>query len=168
VTAYDDSLDDMVDAVATSCARIKQAAKKLQPPLDEGVAPASPVQQQLVSIDHLRSLESEVWRTRIDLERATERQAKLLTVIASHFYSVAKPATDREIAAWEEGAAQTYASPPKIRAHKAYFVDQDVILPPLYGAGAISVIVAPGVSVYGLDQWSHNAVYFMDGFRKSD
>jgi len=32
VTAYDDSLDDMVDAVATSCARIKQAAKKLQPP----------------------------------------------------------------------------------------------------------------------------------------
>ena len=168
VSAYDDALDDMVDAVATSCARIKQAVKKSQAAATSATQPSTSAQGQVsISSDHLRSLQSELWRARIDLERAVQDQAKLLTVVTSHFHSVAKPATDKEIAAWEDGAQSNYATPPKIHRHMVYFVERDVVLPPLYGAGALSVIVAPGVNVLGMDQWSHNSVYFMDGFRKS-
>ena len=164
VTSYDDSIEDMVDAVTTSCAKIKQSIRK-----SWGASTAVAEQQPSPPVfphDPMRELQSELWRARIDLQRAVEQVAAMHNAIATHFMAVAKPATEKEIANWEEGAKQSYSSVPKIEARNTFFVDRDVTIPSLYGANSISVIVAPGARVFGLDQWSHNSVYFMDGFRK--
>lgn len=159
VAAYDDSLDDMVDAVTTCCAKIKQAIKKAISP--ETAPKAAPSEKH----DTTQILQSELWRARIDLQRASEQAAALHSAIAAHFLAIAKPATEKEIKRWEEGAKDSYTSVPTIGSRNAFFVDRDLIVPSFYGASSISVIVAPGVKVFGLDQWSHNTVYFMDGFR---
>lgn len=165
VASYDDTVDDMVDAVTTGCAKIKQAVKKI---ITSNPAPSQTEPQPTQRIDspHLQMVQSELWRARIDLQRATEQHAKLQNAIATHFFSIAKPATEKEILRWEAGAKESYSEVPKMNARNTFFVDRDVIVPPLYGAHSISVIVASGVKVFGLDEWSHNAVYFMDGFRK--
>lgn len=56
----------------------------------------------------------------------------------------------------------------KIRRHNVYFIDKDVIVPPLYGAGSLSLIVAKGVRVHGVDKSGHNSIYYMDGFRSQN
>jgi len=166
VSTYDDSSDNMVDAVAASCAKIKVVLRKLTK------APASPPDSQEANTkavqQQLQALQSENWQLRIDAQRAEEQKAKVLHALAEHFFTIAKPATEAEISAWEEGAKVTYPKRPKIEGRKVYFVDRDVIQPPLFGSLSISVIVAAGARVHGLDQWTHNSVYFMDGFRKLD
>jgi hypothetical protein len=164
VSTYDDTLDDMVDAVAASCAKMKMALRKLTKAT--AAPPESQETKARVAQQQMQALQSEIWRLRIDAQRSEEEKDKLLHALAAHFYTIAKPATEAEISAWEEGAKATYPKKPKIGRGKVYFVDRDVILPPLYGSLSISVIVAAGVKVHGLDQWSHNSVYFMDGFRK--
>lgn len=169
LSVYDDALEDMVDAVAASCGKIKIALRKLvkscEPPL-EGPHDINPELMQLQ--EQLQSVQSQLWSTKIEAERSQETQTKLLAAATGCFYSIAKPATQAEILAWEEGAKASYPDHPKIDRRNVYFVDKDTLVPPLCGALSISVIVAAGVRVYGLDLWSHNSVYFMDGFRKSD
>lgn len=165
VASYDDTVEDMVDAVTTSCAKIKQSIRKAQAAVSAPQVAASP-QPALIEHSHLQMVQSELWRARIDLQRAVEQHAKLQNAIASHFFSIAKPATEKEISKWEEGAKDSYSKVPKLNQRNTFFVDKDVIVPPLYGAQSISVIVAPGVKTFGLDEWSHNSIYFMDGFRK--
>jgi hypothetical protein len=165
VASYDDTVEDMVDAVTTSCAKIKQTLRKFQAISSSALTPALPA---AVPADHdqLRMVQSELWRARIDLQRAVEQHARMQNAIATHFFSIAKPATEKEISKWEEGAKNSYSNVPKLSGRNTFFVDRDVIVPALYGAQSISVIVASGVKVFGLDEWSHNSIYFMDGFRK--
>lgn len=159
VATYDDSLEDMVDAVTTCCAKIKQAIKK------SIAAAAAPQPATAASHDTTQILQSELWRARIDLQRANEQVSALHSAIAAHFLAIAKPATEKEIQRWEEGAKESYTNVPKIGNRNTFFVDRDLIVPTFYGASSISVIVAAGVKVFGLDQWSHNTVYFLDGYR---
>lgn len=158
VSSYDDTLADMVDAVTTSCAKIKQSIQRLAVPPPTAQAPAAE--------SPIRTLESELWHARIDLQRANEASSAMLAAISSQFFALAKPATAAEIAAWEEGAKTTYPEQPKIRDRSVYFVDRDMVVPPMYGARSVTLLVASGVRVFGLEQRSHNSVYFMDGFRK--
>lgn len=163
MTTYDDALEDMVDAVATSCAKIKQAIKKQEsvktPPKTNDESVVAILQQQL------NAAQSNLWRLGHDVERAKEEAAQLLESIKSHFFSIAKPATQAEKLAWETGAKESYLKEVKIADHNVYFIDRDVVVPPLHGANAVSIIVANGVRVYGIDKWSHNSIYYMDGFR---
>lgn len=164
-STYDDDLDDMVDAVATSCAKIKQVIRKLSKINAENAEPvinasAGQLEKQL------NAKQSEVWRLNQDLERTREEHTELLTSITSFFFTVAKPATELEVSKWEEGAKDNYSTPPKVSRRGVYFVDKDVVIPPLFGSNSISVIVAPNVTVHGLGKWSHNKIYYMDGFRK--
>lgn len=162
-STYDDSIEDMVDAVATSCARIKQAIRKI----NAAASPDAPAQVEppVLQPNPVEQLQSELWRARIDLQRANEQVAAMHSAIVTHFMAVAKPATEKEIKRWEEGAKESYTQVPNVHPRNAFYVDQDVIVPSLYGASSIAVLVAPGVRVFGLDQWSHNTIYFMDGFR---
>lgn len=160
VATYNDTLEDMVGAVTASCAKIKQSIQRLSAP------PAVP--EAPTAISPARTLESELWRARTDLQRANESSAAMLAAIQSQFFAIAKPATAAEIAAWEEGAKTTYPDQPKIHDHSVFFVDQDIVIPPLFGARSLTLLVASGVRVFGLEQRSHNSVYFMDGFRKLD
>ncbi|MGF6922918.1 TIR domain-containing protein [Paraburkholderia sp. 40] len=165
VASYDDTVEDMVDAVATSCAKIKQAVRKIQASTSQAPVPTT-AETASASATELKTVQSELWRTRLDLQRSVEQQARMQEGIATHFFSIAKPATEKEIANWEEGAKGSYSDVPKLSQRNTFFVDRDVIVPALYGAHSISVIVADGVKVFGLGEWSHNSIYFMDGFRK--
>ena len=163
MTVYDDEIDDMVDAVATSCAKIKHAIKKNESnkivPEEDDESVTNVLQKQL------NSAQSNIWRLGNDLERTKEETSQLLESIKSHFFSVAKPATPAEILAWESGAKDSYLKDIKIGSHDVYFIDQEVVVPPMFGASSISVIVAKGVKVHGISKWSHNSLYYMDGFR---
>lgn len=162
MTYYDDQIDDMVDAVATSCAKVKAAIRKqCSIPLLE--APEASVVTLLQQ--QLSATQSQLWSLGHDVERSRSDTAKLLESIKNHFFSIAKPATPAEIRMWENGAKDAYLKEVKIPNRDVYFVDVDVIIPPLHGADSISVLVAKGVRVFGADKWSHNAIYYMDGFR---
>ena len=99
-----------------------------------------------------------------DLQLTQEEYQSVVESIKHHFFSVAKPATPAEIKAWEDGAKKSYLKEVKIRTHSCYYADRDIVIPPLYGAGSVSVIVASGVRVFA-DRRSHNEIYYMDGFR---
>lgn len=160
-TFYDDQEPDLTDAVTGSCAKIKQSVKKLEATKTktETTSEAEILRQQL------HSTQSQIWSMNHDIQRANEQSQSLLESIKHYFFSIAKPATPAEIKAWEDGAKSSYLKEVKIRDHGVYFVDRDVIIPPLYGASSISIIVAAGVKVHGVDKWSHNNIYYMDGFR---
>ncbi|EGQ7830722.1 nucleotide-binding protein [Vibrio parahaemolyticus] len=164
-TTYDDSLDDMVDAVTTSCAKIKQAIKKLEQ--SKPSSNPNPVEDSVVTNlqTQLNASQSKIWSMGHELERSKENEAQLIESIKSQFFSIAKPATPAEIKRWEDGAKESYLQEVKIRSHNAYYVDQDIVLPPLYGASSLSVIVEKGVKVHGLGKSSHNDIYYLDGFR---
>lgn len=158
---YDDQEPDLTDSVTGSCAKIKQSVKKLEATKTktETTSEAEALREQL------NNTQSQIWNMNHDIQRANEQSQSLLKSIKHHFFSVAKPATPAEIKAWEDGAEASYLKEVKLRDHDVYFVDKDVIIPPLHGASSISVIVAAGAKVYGIDKWSHNRIYYMDGFR---
>ncbi len=158
---YDDREPNLTDAVTGSCARIKQSVKKLEKAKSKTAATseADVLRQQL------QNAQSQIWSMNHDIQRANEQSQSLLESIKHHFFSIAKPATPAEIKAWEDGAKASYLKDVKIRDHSVYFVDRDAIVPPLYGASSISVVVASGAKVFGLDRRSHNSIYYMDGFR---
>jgi hypothetical protein len=164
VSFYDDTATDMVDAVTTSCAKIKAALRRAA----THATPEVPQDDKRVADQQqLQSLQSALWMLKIDAERKDGELQRLTTAVLNYFHAVAKPATEAEILAWEEGAKTTYPSAPKISRHQAYYVEDDVIIPPLYGAHSISVIVGPGVRVFGLEGFGHSSVYYMDGFRRT-
>ncbi|MDT8339310.1 MAG: nucleotide-binding protein [Sulfurimonas sp.] len=163
MTSYDDALDNMVDAVTTSCAKIKHAIKTLE--LDKKSPKIENESAIVILQKQLLDTQSNLWSLSHEAERSKEESRKLLESIKNHFFSVAKPATPAEIKAWETGAKDSYLKEVKIRQGNVYFIDNDIVMPPLHGASSMSVIVAAGVRVYGIDSWNHNSIYYMDGFR---
>ena len=166
VAAYDDSLEDMTDAVTTSCAKIKQSIRRLTASAADQSIPAIEPATSPPQNDPIQMLQSELWRARIDFQQVSEKHLALQNAVTNHFHAVAKPATESEIRAWIDGARPNYSEPFRLDMHNAFYVDRDVAIPPMHGASSLSVVVAPGTRVFGLDQWSHNTVYFMDGYRK--
>jgi len=161
ISFYDDQEENYVDAVTSSCAKIKQAIKKLE---SKKIKTESKTEVEILK-QQINSVQTEVWRLRHELQTANEQKRSLLEAIKNFFFSVAKPATPAEIKAWETGAKDTHLKEVKIRNRNVYFVDRDVVVPPLYGADSISIIVGPGVRIFGIDKWSHNSIYYMDGYR---
>lgn len=162
-TTYDDSLDDMVDAVTTSCAKIKQAIKKQE----QGNLVNKPVEDSVITNlqNQLNASQSKIWNIGHELERSKDQEVQLIESIKSQFFSIAKPATPAEIKRWEDGAKESYLKEIKINGFNTYYVDQDIVIPPLMGANSLSVIVEKGVKVHGLGAYSHNNIFYLDGFR---
>jgi len=161
---YDDAEDDKTDAVTGSCVKIKQAIKKLESQKSNITHSVEKSEIELLK-QQLNHSQSQIWSLGHDVQRANEQQKELLEAIKSYFFSVAKPATPAEIKAWEIGAKESYLKEVKIDSHNIYFVDQEVIIPPLMGASLVNVIVKEGIRVHGAGLWNHNSIYFMDGFR---
>jgi gas vesicle protein len=158
---YDDQEEQYTDAVTGSCAKIKQAIKKLesQKVKTESTSEVEALKKQV------SNTQSQVWNLGHDAQRANEQAQSHLEAIKNFFFSVAKPATPAEIKNWEDGDKESYLKEVKIRNNGVYFIDRDVVIPPLHGANSFSLIVAQGVRVYGIDKWSHNSIYYMDGYR---
>lgn len=161
VSSYDDKEPDVIDAVTGSCARIKQTVRRLE--TSKNKTEATSETENLRSLLH--QAQSQIWSMSHDTQRAQELSANLLESIRNHFFSIAQPATPAEIKEWENGAKLSHLKEIKLNSHNLYYVNKDVILPPWTGASAIAVIAAPGVKVFGLNLYSHNKIYYMDGFR---
>ena len=163
MTYYDDALDNMIDAVTTSCAKIKHAIKTLE---SDKKSPKTENESVTVLLQNqLRDTQSNLWSLRHETEQAKEESRKLLESINNHFFSIAKPATPAEIKAWESGAKDSCLKEVKINKHSIYFIDRDIEIPSGYGVNSLSIIVDIGVKVYGTNNRSHNSIYYMDGFR---
>tara|TARA_Y100000589_G_scaffold285190_1_gene284545 strand:- start:31 stop:897 length:867 start_codon:yes stop_codon:yes gene_type:complete len=159
---YDDDEElEVIDAITSSCVKVKQAIARLEKTPDSTETSS----KDEILNRQLHEAQSQIWRMNHDIQREAEKSQTLLEAIKHYFFSVAKPATPAEIKAWETGAKQNYLQEVKIRDMSVYYVDRDTIVPPLHGASSLSIIVAEGVKVYGLDRWSHNKIYYMDGFR---
>lgn len=158
---YDNNEPNMVDAVTASCASVKlsirgQEAAKAK---TENTSEAAILRQQL------NSAQSELWMKNYEVQSLTTQAQTIKKTIELLFFSIAKRATPAEINSWEEGARDSQLKDVKIAPDNVYFVDKDVIIPQLYGAQSVSVIVGNGVKVFGADRNSHNRIYYMDGFR---
>lgn len=162
---YDDQENEIIDAVTTSCAKIKNQIRKnknVESPKAESNPAIISEEQKTINV-----IQSQLWNIKFELERANEEKLEMDSSIKNHFFSIAKPATDLEISTWEEGAKKTYSKEMKILKHKVFFVDKDVIIPKGYGAHSLSIIVATGVKIYNSGNIGHNSIYYLDGFRKS-
>ncbi len=83
------------------------------------------------------------------------------------FMDRTKPATQAEIQQWIDGAKDNY---PDIsnqvgRFRGVRFAEEDFILPALYGAQSVTVLVAKGVKIYRHAGMGHSLILYMDGFR---
>lgn len=161
ISFYDSQEPDITNAVTASCAKIKQRIKSLEASkkTPEAVSELETLKNQL------SSTQSRIWSLNHDIQRISAESQSFQESIKSAFFSIVKPATQAEIKTWEEGAKESQLKDIKIKSYKTYFADQDVIIPSLTGADSISLIVGVGVKVYGVNQYSHNSIYYMDGFR---
>ncbi|MBU5923532.1 TIR domain-containing protein [Enterobacter sichuanensis] len=161
VSPYNDKEPDVIDAITGNCARIKQSVRKLE--ATKTKTEATSETENLKSLLH--QAQSQIWSMSHDSQRAQELSSNLLEAIRNHFFSVAQPATPAEIKEWEDGAKLSHLKEIKIEPYNIHFVNKDVIIPPFTGAHSVSIIVAPGVKVFGLNIYNHNRIYYMDGFR---
>lgn len=161
---YDEQEAELTDAVSASCAKIKQSVRKLE---SEKVKTEKVTEVELLK-KQLNETQSQIWRMNHEVQRANEQSQVFSESIKNYFFSIAKPATPAEIKAWEDGAKESYLKEMKISNRNIFFIDKDIIIPTLFGANSISIIVAEGVKVHGIDNWSHNRIYYMDGFRAQE
>ncbi len=113
-------------------------------------------------------IQSNHWRLQHEVTDLTEKLHKATNAIFTAFMDKTKAATQSEISEWVEGA-KTNCPDIEQRIHvgrNARYADQDFILPSLYGASSVTVIIAKGVRVYRTDGHGHSTLLYMDGFRK--
>ncbi len=158
---YDDLDQQYTDAVTSSCAKIKQSISQIESQKNKTISTS----EVDILTTQVNALHSQIWSLTHDLQSANEKAFTSTETIRQFFFSIAKPATPAEIKSWEDGATKSQLKEVKIDRSDVYYVDQDVIIPSLHGASSISIIVAAGVKVYCVDRWSHNTIYYMDGFR---
>jgi len=113
-----------------------------------------------------RRAEGELFHLKHESNDLRQKVAAYESVLYTQFMDKTKPATEAEINAWVEGAKNNYKNVDSGRLHNVRFADEDFILPDLFGAHSVSVIVAKGVKVYRAGSGGHSSVMYMDGFRK--
>ncbi|HCV3302286.1 nucleotide-binding protein [Acinetobacter baumannii] len=155
---------ESLDAVSTACGRMRMVINGY---IQEQQQSTNTTNTISTTQEHIRGLESQVWRLGMELKSEQEQKNKLESLVISHFNSVARPATEREIKAWVSGAKDNYDNP-EILQHKIFYTDKDIIMPTLYGANSIGLIVEKGARVLGIDNIGHSTIFFMEGFRKTD
>ncbi|EGR1870060.1 DUF4062 domain-containing protein, partial [Vibrio vulnificus] len=95
-----------------------------------------------------RRAESELFHLKHETNDLRKKVAEYESLIYSQFIEKTKPATKSEVQAWVEGAKDHYDDTRIRHTLNIRYADQDVILPSLYGAQSVSVIVEKGVKVY--------------------
>ncbi|WP_270280590.1 TIR domain-containing protein [Enterobacter kobei] len=158
---YDDQDPKAIRALTPSCTKIKLEVRELED---------SKRETQILSTEsilraQLNDAKSQIMTMEFDTQRISESSQNYIDIIKRFFFSVAKPATPLEIKQWEDGAKATQLKEITIPRFKVYIVDQDVPIPPLFGADSISLIVKDGVKVYGDEKCGHSSIYYMEGFR---
>lgn len=163
ISYYDVSDDNAIDAVTSSCAKIKIAIERLEKIKSQIIEDSSRPQKDIQHI--IEEYQSQIWWNRNEIEDLKKRKLTLESLMLVSLKSKLKPATPKEVKEWENGAKENYLIDVKIRTSQIFYTNVDLILPPLYGAHSLSIIVAKGAQItYG--DLGHNSIYFMDGYRK--
>lgn len=152
-----------LDAVSAACGRMRMVITGY---IQEQES-ANNTNSESTTEAHIKDLESQIWRLNTELKLEQDQKNKLEITVMRYLNSVARPATEREKNAWIEGAKNNYDDP-MISNSQIFYTDKDVIIPPLYGAKSIGLIVKKGVKVMGQENLGHSTIYFMDGFRKTN
>ncbi|OBT00389.1 hypothetical protein A9257_06780 [Vibrio cyclitrophicus] len=113
-----------------------------------------------------RRAEGELFHLKHEANDLRKKMADYESLIYSQFIEKTKPATNAEMKAWVDGAKNNYDDPTIRQRHNVRYAETDFILPSLYGAHSVAVIVEKGVKVYQSQNGGHSEVYYMDGFRK--
>lgn len=116
--------------------------------------------------EEFRRAEGELFHLKHEANDLRKKMVEYESLIYSQFMEKTKPATQAEMNTWVEGAKNNYDDVGVKRMHKTRYADQDFILPSLFGANSVSVIVEKGVKVYRTQNGGHSDVMYMDGFRK--
>lgn len=116
--------------------------------------------------EEFRRAEGELFHLKHEANDLRKKMAAYESVLYAQFMDKTKPATQAEIEAWTNGAKNNYNDVRLESLFKVRYADQDFILPELYGAHSVSVIVEKGVKVYRAGNGGHSLVMYMDGFRK--
>ncbi len=116
--------------------------------------------------DEFRRAESELFHLKHEVTDLRKKIAEYENLVYSQFMDKTKPATQAEIDRWVEGAKDHYTNLNILFGGNVRYADQDFILPTLYGANSVSVIVEKGVKVHRSINAGHSEVMYMDGFRK--
>ena len=155
---YNSGIDNPSESVLTACRSIEAAMKK---------SPENPAPKESVKVNNdlnFDGLRQELMRNNFEFERLKRESGILNSTVRSAFFSTIKPATDHEIERWMRGAQSNSGFTGRISKHNIYYTDKDVVVPPLYGADSIALIVESGTKVY-ISGSGHNDIYYMDGFR---
>ena len=116
--------------------------------------------------EEFRRAEGELFHLKHEVNDLRKKMGEYENLIYSQFMEKTKPATQAEVNAWVEGAKNNYENVGVRSMHNTRYADQDFILPSLFGANSVSVIVEKGVKVYRSQNGGHSEVMYMDGFRK--
>ena len=116
----------------------------------------------------LRLIQSNHWRLQHEVTDLTEKLNRLSNAVYAAFMDKTKPATQSEVAEWSEGAKANYPDAEYLThlGRDVRYADQDFVLPALYGAHSVTVLVAKGVRVYRTGEQGHSTLLYMDGFRR--
>lgn len=162
ISFYDTAISP-VDAVTASCAKIEFAIEELEKTkktiLEKSAKPTDDINRTL---NHYQSL---LWQSGHEKDSLTRRISELEPLIMSDLSSKLRTATPREILEWENGAKESYLEETKILTRKVYYTNVNMLLPPLYGASSLDIIVEKGCEVKFVNL-GHSTLYYMDGFRK--
>lgn len=160
---YNSSKENPSESVLTACGEIE---RKISRSPEKKTNQESVKQINPMGISDFNEIRHELISNKFDLERAKDESQNLSSCIRNAFFSIAKPATKNEIEKWVQGAKVNSGFTGDIRSHNVYYTNKEVIVPQLYGASSIGLIVESGTKVY-LAGNSHNEIYYMDDFRYS-
>jgi Domain of unknown function (DUF4062) len=122
---------------------------------------------QNVSLE-FQQAQGQLWRLQHEVTDLTRQYNSALAAISAIFINKTKPATQAEIEEWIEGAKNNYPNVEQsVRmGRNIRYADLDFILPPLFGASSVAVLVAKGVHVYRVGaERGHSTILYFDGFR---
>lgn len=155
---YNSAKENPSESVLTACGEIERkiaiSPEKNTPQKEENQS----------NFNDFSEIRNELISNRFELERARKESESLSGSIRNTFFSIVKPATKHEIEKWVKGAKSNSGFSGEIGNYNIFYTDKEVIVPQLYGADSIGLIVESGTKIY-LSGNSHNTIYYMDGFR---
>ena len=117
-----------------------------------------------IDVSSISSATSQDWQNNMTMKYDLEKLRSLENVVVNYLFSVLKPASKPEIEAWLAGSDVVDQSQ-RFPHRNTLFASEDFVMPPLYGAQAVTILVKEGVRVYRARDIGHSTLLFMDGFR---
>lgn len=158
---YNSAKENPSESVLTACGEIE---RKIATSPKKNTPREVEKEIKINELNDFNNIRHELISNGFELDRARKESEILSSSIRNAFFSIVKPATKHEIDKWIQGAKSNSGFSGDIRHYNIFYTDKEVIVPQLYGADSIGLIVESGTKIYQSGN-SHNTIYYMDGFR---